>query len=219
MPVWLRNWAPFVLLASGLFFFDWLRERRRKEALIEVAQRLGLRFEAKDWALREFAPQLESRHFANGSFRNSLSGELAGFKASFFDHSVGGKGGHTDTIASFTQEIFLPEFALAQQNTFNKIVDAVIHRQIDFPSDPAFSKRFRLVGTNESRVADLFATDMREFVSGIDPTWRIEASGHTLFIYRLAKTVKPEVFADFVSETTEMAKRFFNHCHLREPVF
>jgi hypothetical protein len=219
MPHWLPGWAPFVLILSTVALFQWLRARKRKEALTEVAQGLGFTFEAKDWASDNSTPQLESRHFSSQRkhrFRNTITGERLGLNVSFFDHVIGGKGGHTDTIAAFTQSINLPEFVLAQQNIVDKIVDAMLHRRIDFPSDPAFSERFRLVGKNESRVCDLFTVNMRQFLTSIEPIWQIEASGQTLFIYWPNKTVKPEEFIDFVNRTTEIAKEFFNHCHLKE---
>jgi hypothetical protein len=222
MPVWLRNWSPFVLLIAVAWFFQWFLARRRREALADVAQRLGLTFEATDWGPHSSGPQLESRHFAhtyNQSFRNSISGERAGLHTSFFDHVISGRGGHTDTIASFTQDIFLPEFALAQQDILSKIGDAVLHRKIDIPSDPAFSERFRLAGADENRVRELFTADMREFLSGIEPEWQIEASGHTLLMYQAGYAVKPEEFADFIDETTEMAKTFFKCYPLSKPAF
>ena len=225
MPRWLQTWAPYVLVALFLLAV-WLcqgwRRRRRKEGLADVAHRLGLTFEENDWGSRSSGPQLQSRHFAhsyNQVFRNSLSGEREGLAASFFDHVVGGRGGHTDTIASFTQSIFLPEFALAQQDVLDKLGDAVLHRQIDFSSDPTFSERFRLLGADENRVRELLTPDMREFLDGIEPEWRIEASGHTLVIYVGGYVVKAEEFADFVDETTEFAKNFFSHCHLKKPAF
>jgi hypothetical protein len=222
MPIWSRNLILSVLLVAAVLLFQWLWARRRKESLSHVANRLGLTFEAKDWGTRSSGPQLESRHFAQDygqSFRNSMSGEREGLRVSFFDHVISGRTVHTDTIASFTQSIFLPEFALAQQDVLDKIGDAVLHRQIDFSSDPAFSERFRLFGADEDRVRELFTPDMREFLGGIEPEWRIEASGHTLFIYVAGYVVKPAEFADFVDETTETAKNFFSHCRLKKPAF
>jgi hypothetical protein len=222
MPRWLQTWAPYVSVALFLlavWLFQGWRRRRRKEGLADVAHRLGLTFEVNDWGSRSSGPQLQSRHFAhsyNQIFRNSLSGEREGLAASFFDHIVGGRGGHTDTIASFTQSIVLPEFALAQQDTLNKIGDVILHRQIDFPSAPGFAERFRLVGEEEDRVRELFTANMREFLGSIEADWRIEASGRTLVMYLAGYAVKPEEFPDFVDETIGMAKNFFSHCHLQK---
>jgi hypothetical protein len=222
VPAWLPNWVPLVLIVAAVLLFLRLRAQKRRVALTEMAQRLGLTFEATDWGSRSSGPQLESPHFANSynqSFANSLSGERAGLYASFFDHVINSRNGHTDTIASFTQGIFLPEFALVQQDVLKKIGELVRHRQIDFPSDTAFSERFDLVGSDEDRVRELFTADMREFLAGIEPEWRIEASGPTLLMYQAGYTVKPEEFSDFVDETTEIAKNFFSHCHLKKPAF
>src|SRR5580658_4965139 len=222
MPIWSRNLILSVLLVAVFLLFQWWWAQRRKKSLSDVANRLGLTFEAEDWGTRSSGPQLESRHFAQDygqSFRNSMSGERDGLKVSFFDHVISGRSVHTDTIASFTQSIFLPEFALAQQDVLGKIGDAALHRQIDFSSDPTFSERFRLLGADENRVRELFTPGMRKFLVGIEPEWRIEASGHTLVMYQNGYVVKPEEFADFVDETTEIAKDFFSHCQLKKPAF
>ena len=222
MPAWFRNLVLPAGLVAAVWLFQWLWARRRRDFISDVANRLGLTFEAKDWGTRSSGPQLESRHFAQGygqSFRNSMSGEREGLSVSFFEHVISGRSVHTDTIASFTQSIFLPEFALAQQDVLNKLGDAALHRQIDFSSDPAFSERFRLLGADENRVRELFTPDLREFLGGIEPGWRIEGSGHTLVMYQNGYVVKPEEFADFVDATTEIAKNFFSHCHLKKPAF
>ena len=222
MPIWSRNLILPVVLVAAVLLFQWWWARRRSDSLSDVANRLGLTFEAEDWGNRSSGPQLQSRHFAQNygqSFRNSMSGEREGLRVSFFDHVISGRSVHTDTIASFTQNIFLPEFALAQQDALDKIGDTVLHRQINFPSDPAFSGRFRLLGADEDRVRELFTPDMREFLGGIEPEWRIEASGHTLVIFVGGYVVKPAEFDDFVDETTEFAKNFFSHCQLKKPAF
>ena len=85
------NWVPIVLIFGALLLVGRLQAQKRRVALTKVAQRLGLAFEARDWGSRSSGPQLESRHFANTykqRFANSLSGERAGFYASFFDHVI-----------------------------------------------------------------------------------------------------------------------------------
>src|SRR5580704_12642327 len=114
MPVWFRNYVPLVFLVGAFVLFQWLRNRQRRRALSAVANQLSLAFEQTDWGPRNSGPQLESPHFGNitaryaQNFSNSLSGQRQGFRVSFFDHVVSGRGGgHTDTIASFTQKIYL----------------------------------------------------------------------------------------------------------------
>jgi len=101
----------------------------------------------------------------------------------------------------------------------SNVVDAVIHQQIDFPSDPAFSDRFHLVGTDKDRIRELFTGDMREFLTTIEPEWRIEGAGHTLVVYQAGYLVKPDELPDFIDKTTDIAKDFFSHCHLKKPAF
>jgi hypothetical protein len=213
------RWVWFVLIVGGIALFDWYRSRKRREALAELANSLGLIFGPDDWYPR-LAPSLESRHFArtrSQSFQNILSGDLAGFSVSFFDHVIGGKGGHTDTIASFTQSIALPTFSLEAGGLLTEIADVAIRHRIDFSlEDAAFSDRFRLVGFDGDRVRKLFTIDMRAFLTTLDPKWRIEASGNSLLIYRRGHKVKPEDYANFIEETSQIAGNFFNHRHLEK---
>jgi hypothetical protein len=60
---------------------------------------------------------------------------------------------------------------------------------------------------------------MLEFLEDIESGWRIEASGHTLLMYQYGYVVEPCDFPDFVNETTDWAKSFFSHCHLKAPAF
>jgi hypothetical protein len=216
------RWFWFVLIIVGYVVFDQLRARKRRKALAELADRLGLIFYRADWGPRWPAPSLESRHFArtrSQSFRNALSGEGGGFRLSFFDHVISGKGGHTDTIASFTQSTFLPTFSLEVGGFLTEIADVAIRYRIKFSADSAFSDRFRLIGPDEDRVRQLFTADMRAFLITLDPKWRIEASGYTFLIYRPRHSVKPEDYRDFIDETTQIAQNFFNHCCLEKPAF
>lgn len=224
MPTSYWYWILAVLLISAALLFQWLRSRRRERALSEVAKRLGLHFEAEDWGPRSSGPELRSPHFTHSyveSFRNTMAGERPGLAAIFFDHIIRSRYGdnHLDTIASFAQSTSLPEFALVQQDVFGKIADTIVHRRIDFPSDPAFAARFRLIGKDEGRIRELFTADMRGFLIGIEPEWSIEASGHTLVMYQAGYAVKADEYADFVDETMDMAKKFFLHCHLKRPSF
>jgi len=211
------------ILFGLIILMIWFFRRRRTESLTNVAHQLGLTFEGDDWGPRNPGPQLKSRHFRGellDRFSNIMSGERAGFAASFFDHTKTGRGGgHSDTVATFTQNVSLPEFALAPQDIFYKVGNAIAHQEIDFASDPVFSARFRLVGADEERVRELFTPDMLAFIGSIEPTWHIEGSGCTLILYCYQYTVKPAEFADFVEETTQIARDFFSHCHLRKPAF
>jgi hypothetical protein len=220
MPISLECMILFALLGGAVFSIQWWLRQKRQRALAEVAQRLSLDFVPEGWQPR--APEPQSRHFTHKTyetFRNTMSGERSGLMANFFDHIIEGKSGHADTIASFTQSIFLSEFVLAQKGILSDVGNSLLHRKIDFDSDPVFSERFSLAGSDENAIRELFTPDMREFLETIEPEWRIEGSGHTLFIFQSGYVVKPDEYGDFVDETTDMAKTFFSHCHLKPPAF
>jgi hypothetical protein len=38
-------------------------------------------------------------------------------------------------------------------------------------------------------------------------------------MYQNGYAVRPDEYADFVNETTDIARKFFDHCHLKKPAF
>ena len=98
-------------------------------------------------------------------------------------------------------------------------LDRIVHKNIQFQSNPDFSTRFRLRSPEEEKIRELFTPGMLSFLEGLDPNvkWHLEGCGLTLYIYRLEDLVKPEEFPQFVEETTAMAETFFSLSGLRKP--
>ena len=128
----------------------------------------------------------------------------------FFDYTFRGTRSNTSqTVATFTQDVWLPTFEVAPLGIVGKL-SATASKNIQIDFNPAFSKRFRLLGPDEERVRKLFTRRVVSFLEGIDSRarWHFEGSDFTLVIYRHGETAKPADFSTFVQQTTEMAKAF-----------
>jgi hypothetical protein len=217
-------WVVPTLLAAvvaGYAFLKIIFRRRRDAALKNTAQLLGLRFEGEDWGRDTRAPRLETRLFGykNGKVRNIMTGDREGLFASFFDYSFGqGRGFTEQTVATFCQDIWLPQFELGPQGILGGIVNTILHTDIHFESRPEFSKRFRLTSVDPENIRKLFTPTLLSFVESFDPhsKLRLEGSGQTLVIYQEGKIVGLEQFPFFVAETARVAATFFSLSGLKQ---
>lgn len=207
----------FAVLIALAIIFAILRtgsEGRRSKALNEIASRLHLTPEGENWTGSSRAPQLQSPLFEKGKekkFRNIMSGLRDGITTNFFDYSFGGRQFNTSqTVAAFTQDIWLPTFEVAPLGIVGWLSATASSQSIHFDFDPGFSKRYRLFGPDEDRVRKLFTRRVVSFLESIDSRarWHFEGADFTLIFYRRGETVKPAEFPAFVQETTKMAKAF-----------
>jgi hypothetical protein len=195
--------------------------RQRVEALKGVALQLGLTYEGDDWFVSNRAPQLETPLFdkkTEGQIRNIISGERDGQPCSFFDYTfAAGRTSISQTLAVFTQGIWLPQFAITPQGLVGKIADAMFRNVIHFDSDPSFSKRFRLQSVDPGKTRELFTPPILGFFDSFPAKskWQIQGAGTTLVIYREGVKVSSSDFRAFVEETTRIAKTFFDLCGLK----
>ena len=138
----LPSWLLPAHLALFVIAFGTLKivfRRRREGALRDTAQLLGLSFEGEDWGRGTRPPQLETPLFGrkNGQIRNIMAGNHVGLAVSFFDYSFGQGRGYTEqTVAAFSQDVWLPQFELGPQGILGGIVNTILHKDIHFGSQP-----------------------------------------------------------------------------------
>jgi hypothetical protein len=215
--------AVIAVLIAASFLVQRYFGQKRAEALKGVALQMGLTYEGDDWLVSSRAPQLEVPLFddhGGGQTRNIISGERDGLRCSFFDYIYpAGRSSVAQTLATFTQEIWLPQFAIAPQDILHKLGDAMLHKAIHFDSDPEFSKRFRLVSVDPDKVRELFTPGMLSFFESfpVDAKWHVQGSGSTLLIYRPGSKVSAPDYNGFVENTTRIARSFFSFSGLKKP--
>jgi hypothetical protein len=176
-----------------------LSARKRREAMGQLAARLGFRFEAaKDRELaRRYSFLDKLRSGSNRYAFNVLSGNYQGHDVTVFDyhyetHSTNSKG-HRQThhhyfsffILHLSQS--LPELVIGKEGFFSKIAQAFGYDDIDFESHE-FSRKFCVRSGDKKFAYDVCNGRMIEYLlANTDLTIEIEAAALALsFGSRLA---------------------------------
>lgn len=164
-----------VLLMVGLGIFSSIQARKRREALAELAARLGLNFqEDEDRNLPERFAFLD--RLSQGSNRyayNVLSGPYEGDGVLAFDyhyetHSTDAKGNRQTHHHHFSFFILMlprafPELIISPESFFSKIAQAIGFDDIDFESHE-FSKKFCVRSKDKKFAYDVCHGRMMEYL-------------------------------------------------------
>jgi hypothetical protein len=210
-------------LAAAIITASVLYGKKRTRELAAVAQQIGFTFVGRNWS----GPSVSSEHKTSllqktrGRFSNVMTGSSGGLQISLFDYTyVVGKSTVTQTLAAFSQDLQLPPFALRPENVLDRIGEAFLHYDIDFDSNPEFSKRYLLRSPDEANTRRLFTPSLLAYIEQLpaEKKWHIEGTGPTLMVYRGGRPVSPFDMPSFLDETSTIARTFFASGGLRKPV-
>ncbi len=154
--------------------------KKRTRELAEVAQRIGFGFVGNNWTGPSLpsAPRISLLQRTRGRFNNVMTGASGALQISLFDYTYpAGKASVTQTVASFSQDLQLPPFALRPENFFDRIGDAIVHNDIDFDSNPEFSRRYLLKSPDEGGTRRLFTPSLLTYLEQFQTNWCIEGTG------------------------------------------
>jgi hypothetical protein len=197
MPVLIIIGVIALIVVVGVF--GHLMARKRREAMGQLAARLGLVFEAaKDRELaRRYSFLDKLRAGSNRYAFNVLSGNYQGHDVIVFDyhyetHSTNSKG-HRQTHHHYFSFFILhlpqslPELAIGKEGFFSKVAQAFGYDDIDFESHE-FSRKFCVRSGDKKFAYDVCNGRMIEYLlSNTDLTIEIEATALALsFGSRLA---------------------------------
>ncbi len=172
--------------------FGHLAAKKRREAMMALAAKLGLRFEPgknRDLAHRyEFLNKL--RAGSNRYAYNILSGTTQGHNVAIFDYhyetyssdSKGRRQTHHHYFSCFILHMpaSFPELVIAKEGILSKIAQAVGYADIDFESHE-FSRRFCVRSPNKKFAYDVCHARMMEYLLANDDL-TIEIEGDVLAI-------------------------------------
>lgn len=175
--------------------------RKRREALFELATRLGLDYSAgKDHALADTYGFLNK--LAQGSNRhafNILSGEYRGHRVLVFDyhyetHSTDSKGRRETHHHYFSVFILVvpqvfPELVITREGIFSKIAQAFGYDDIDFESHE-FSRKFCVRSKDKKFAYDVCHARMMEYLLANDDL-NLEIDRHALALL-FGSRLKPD---------------------------
>jgi hypothetical protein len=213
---------PIAAVAGVCALYVFLKRatRKRTDALQAEALQLGFKFDGDDWWDSSHAPQFGTALFERGNgpgFTNIMTGTREGLKVSIFDYSFLENAGryaptYRQTVAAFSKpEVYFIDFELRPSETVDKIKNALLHKNINFETDPEFSRRFTLLSSLKDEIRSLFTPSLRAFLESLDPAekWHVEASGDFFVVYQFKKRTPPENLQAFLDQTTSIATKFF----------
>jgi hypothetical protein len=195
--------------------------RKRTEELTAAAQQIGFQFLGNSWSGAPVSPahKISILQRVRGKCTNAMIGTAGALQISLFDYTYRvGKSTATQTLSTFSQNINLPPFALRPENFLDRIGDAILHNDLDFDSNPEFSRRYLLGSPDEANTRRLFTPGLMTSLEQIQSNWNIEGTGPTLIIYRGGSPVSPSDLPAFLEEASRIARTFFASEGLRKPV-
>jgi len=212
---WLPPWQIVVggvLIAALILAIAHYRQRRRAADMSQAAMAGGFSFEP---AADPFAGSPPPVHlFQVGTrkrYRNLLRGSAGGLDVSIFDYSYVQSAGqhpqaHEQTVAAlrFTGAT-LPAFELRPETIVLKFLAKLGFKDINFDSNPEFSRRYLLRAQDEAAVRALFTPSVLAFFEGLrDKIW-VEGAGEWIAVYRWSRKVSPENVRAFADEAAAIA--------------
>jgi len=163
--------AVIIVLAIA----GYVSAQKRRQAMMELAARLGLRFDPrKDWDLAERYNFLDKLRAGSNRYAfNTLSGDYQGHAVTAFDyhyetHSTDSKG-HRQTHHHYFSCFILrlprsfPELVIGREGFFSKVAQAFGYDDIDFESYE-FSRKFCVRSPNKKFAYDVCHARMMEYL-------------------------------------------------------
>ncbi len=184
--------VAFIGLMIVVGVLGYLSAKKRREAMMALAARLGLRFDpGKDWdPARRYGFLDKLRAGSNRYAFNTLSGAYQGHDVALFDyhyetHSSDSKGHqqtHHHYFSCFLMHLpaSFPELVIGREGFLSKIAQAVGYDDIDFESHE-FSRRFCVRSRDKKFAYDVCHARTMEYLLANDDL-TIEIEGNVLAI-------------------------------------
>ncbi len=215
-PFWILAFPLVIAIPAVLWTLRY--RKKRTEEFTQMAEQMGFTFLGETWRGPVLSPVDKTCIIqqTRGGFRNVMTGVFGGLDATLFDYVYqAGKSTVTLTLAAFTHDRQLPPFELRSENLVDKIGEAFAHNDIDFDSNPEFSKRYFLRSPDEPGARNLFTTGMLAYFEQIptDKQWHIESSAKTLIVYRYREFMKAAEIPPFLEEASAIARTILSAAH------
>jgi len=209
------------LTGLALLFAAWgliyairhLLEKRRSAALEIVAQQMGFLYLSEGQPFQP-GPVPRASLFSRGRkprFRNLLTGYTANRQVTIFDYQfVIGRGKNTytmkQTVAAYRLPHAVANFEVSPASAWAKLSKWFGGKDIRFPENPQFSKRFRLRGPDEPAVRKTFSPAVQSyFEAQPESKQSVQTSGGWLIVFQEGHRVPPPGITNFLAESSRLA--------------
>ena len=102
----------------------------------------------------------------------------------------------------------IPIFTMEKEGVLEKLFDRAMaftgYKDIDFQMYPGFSKKFLLMGNNESAIRSFFTADIVHFFEN-HQIYRLESNGEALIIFNKIKLARTDETLAFIEYGKELA--------------
>lgn len=200
---------------GAVFYLTRRMRKKRAEAMERTAAELRLVFtpEGDETAMSAHAGFHLFSQGHSKKIRNLMRGTVRDSNVSLFDYQYtvgGGKNQHTwhQTVISLqVQGRNLPAFSMRPEHVWHKLGSMMGYQDIDFESNPVFSKKYLLRGPDDAAIRGIFTNRVLMFFES-EPGLCVEADGHMLIVYRHSARVKPEAIRAFAEKGVQIAGLF-----------
>jgi hypothetical protein len=224
IEIW-EIWAGMAALAVGGIALSRYLTRKRGREFEQAAMQMGFAYQLEDKPI-EPADEARFHLFSQGhgrKFRNVARGGCSAGEVVLFDYqyTVGsGKNSHTycQTVALFRWPgTSLPGFTLAHERWWHKVGTAFGYQDLDFDSNPEFSRRFLLRGADEEAIRQFFTPPVLAFFESRDSAeaWTWEGAGDKLLLYTQGRKVKPADLPMFLQEAASASSQLRSYSPAR----
>ena len=204
------------LIASSLLVWG-LRRRQKNTVKLRSAKigleasRLGLSFQGEsDVSTGELltphdlgnkGPAKGARNVARGSYKGH---PLVAFEFSYVIST--GKSSQTirQTVVILENSKHHPPLEMCAEGMFDRFKEYFGAQDFDFSAHPAFSKKYRLRGTDENSIRDLFRPEVREYFETNDMV-HLDINEQQILIYQPGRYAKQQgQFEEFLQNAVEI---------------
>ncbi len=197
-----------------LVWFSLAQEKKRSEHLRRTAMLLGFSFRPADKKL-QLGPFTSLPLFQRGRrrrFRNILEAGSGDARTLIFDYSFhvsSGKRGrtHVQTAACFPFQKGDAAFQLSPETIIDRVKSTFGYHDINFESQPEFSRNYNLSGSDEAAVSGLFKDTVLYYFREKEG-WTLECGGGWLAVYKKDERTRLEEYRFFVEDVREIRRLF-----------
>jgi hypothetical protein len=206
----------FIIIIILFFVYTIKQEKKRTEALKNLADSIGFTFNPKPMA--EDYPTTTFQLFDIGHskrFNNGMTQEKNGVKISMFEYFYTTGSGKNSTTHSQTVTLFsssklkLTQFILRPEGLFQKIGELFWAKDIDFEDSLVFSKKYQLKSAFEEETRAAFTKNIRDFLTD-KGSYSIEGNGSSLLIHT-GRRIDITLISDVLQERVSLFQLFCKH--------
>ena len=204
-----------LLIYIVIHFFK--AEQKRINELKKIAFERGFQF--SDKSEKEFLSNFKNfvlfrNHYSN-TVKNIIKGKRNGINFVLFDQKyMTGSGGKNSSQKQQTviyvklNDFSIPSFILKPENIIHKIGNVVGFKDIDFDTNPEFSKKYFLKGNDTQAVKALFIPDILHFFEIKQQKATIECDGNSIIMYQLDKRINSLELQIYLDEALQVIRVF-----------